>query len=93
MFKPAQHAGLTISIKTAVICPKECDDLVATFREINQRESITILLIEHVMRAVMALAEKIIVLHHGEVIAHGTPGQVVKEPAVLECYLGEETEI
>jgi len=45
------------------------------------------------MRAVMALAEKIIVLHHGEVIAQGTPGQVVKEPAVLECYLGEETEI
>ena len=73
--------------------PKECDDLVATFREINQRENITILLIEHVMRAVMALAEKIIVLHHGEVIAQGTPGQVVKEPAVLECYLGEETEI
>jgi branched-chain amino acid transport system ATP-binding protein len=73
--------------------PKECDDLVATFSEINQREDITILLIEHVMRAVMALAEKVVVLHHGEVIAQGTPGQVVNEPAVLECYLGEETEI
>ncbi len=64
-----------------------------TFREINRREGITILLIEHVMRAVMALAEKVVVLHHGEVIAQGTPGQIVNEPAVLECYLGEETEI
>ena len=72
---------------------KECDDLVATFHEINQREGITILLIEHVMRAVMALTEKVVVLHHGEVIVQGTPGQVVKEPAVLECYLGEDTEI
>jgi branched-chain amino acid transport system ATP-binding protein len=53
----------------------------------------TILLIEHVMRAVMALAQKVIVLHHGEVIAGGAPDQVVREPAVLECYLGEETDL
>jgi len=71
----------------------ECDRLVALFREINQREDITILLIEHVMRAVMALAHKVIVLHHGEVIANGSPEQVVRDPAVLECYLGEDQEI
>ena len=51
------------------------------------------LLIAHVMRAVMALAKHIGVLHHGEVIARGTPEQVVRDPAVLECYLGEETEV
>jgi len=73
--------------------PTECDQLVAVFREINRGEGLTILLIEHVMRAVMALAGQIVVLHHGEVIARGTPEQVVRNPAVLECYLGEETEI
>jgi len=52
-----------------------------------------VLLIEHVMRAVMALAQEIVVLHHGEVIARGAPGAVVRDPAVLECYLGEETEV
>jgi branched-chain amino acid transport system ATP-binding protein len=73
--------------------PTECDQMVAVFREINRSEGLTILLIEHVMRAVMALAKHIGVLHHGEVIARGTPEQVVRDPAVLECYLGEETEV
>src|SRR5205085_1501667 len=42
------------------------------------------------MRAVMALSSRIVVLHHGEVIASGTPAEVTRDPAVLECYLGEE---
>jgi branched-chain amino acid transport system ATP-binding protein len=73
--------------------PTECDQMVQVFRELNRAEGLTILLIEHVMRAVMALAKHIGVLHHGEVIARGTPEQVVRDPAVLECYLGEETEV
>jgi len=73
--------------------PTECDQLVAVFRELNRAEGLTVLLIEHVMRAVMALAQSIVVLHHGEVIARGAPAEVVRDPAVLECYLGEETEI
>ena len=73
--------------------PTECDQMVEVFRDINRSEGLTILLIEHVMRAVMALARHIGVLHHGEVIARGTPEQVVRDPAVLECYLGEETEV
>ena len=73
--------------------PTECDQMVEVFRDINRAEGLTILLIEHVMRAVMALARHIRVLHHGEVIARGTPEQVVRDPAVLECYLGEETQV
>jgi branched-chain amino acid transport system ATP-binding protein len=73
--------------------PTECDQMVQLFRDINRADGLTILLIEHVMRAVMALARHIGVLHHGEVIARGTPEQVVRDPAVLECYLGEEADI
>jgi branched-chain amino acid transport system ATP-binding protein len=72
--------------------PTECDEMVAVLREINRRDGITILLIEHVMRAVMALAEKLIVLHHGEIIGHGTPGDVARQPAVVASYLGESSE-
>jgi branched-chain amino acid transport system ATP-binding protein len=73
--------------------PTECDEIVAVFRDLNRTDGLTILLIEHVMRAVMALAQHIVVLHHGEVIARGAPADVVRDPAVLECYLGEETEV
>ena len=73
--------------------PTECDQMVAVFRELNEKDGLTILLIEHVMRAVMALAQNVVVLHHGEIIASGAPADVVRNPAVLECYLGEETEV
>jgi len=73
--------------------PTECDQMIQVFRELNRADGLTILLIEHVMRAVMALAKHIGVLHHGEVIARGTPAEVVRDPAVLECYLGEETRV
>jgi len=43
-----------------------------------------------VMRAVMALSDQIVVLHHGEVIARGAPAAVVRDPSVVACYLGEE---
>src|SRR6185503_5988059 len=73
--------------------PTECDLIVQVFRELNRSDGLTILLIEHVMRAVMALAQNVVVLHHGEIIARGAPAAVVRDPAVLECYLGEETEV
>ncbi len=69
--------------------PTETDRMVAILRELN-RTGLTILLIEHVMRAVMALASRILVLHHGAAIAEGPPGQVVRDPAVLSSYLGAE---
>ena len=70
--------------------PTEIDRMLTLLRHLNATRGITILLIEHVMRAVMALSQRIIVLHHGEVIAKGTPDEVTKHRAVLESYLGEE---
>jgi branched-chain amino acid transport system ATP-binding protein len=70
--------------------PTETDRMVAILRELNA-QGLTILLIEHVMRAVMALANRVLVLHHGAPIALGTPAEVVREPAVIESYLGAET--
>ena len=70
--------------------PTETDRMVAVFRELNRETGLTILLIEHVMRAVMALSREIHVLHHGELIASGAPDEVVRHPAVLDCYLGED---
>ena len=73
--------------------PTEVDEMVGVFRRINGETGLTILLIEHVMRAVMALAGRIVVLHHGEKICEGTPAEVVNDPQVLECYLGAEAEL
>jgi branched-chain amino acid transport system ATP-binding protein len=70
--------------------PTETNTMVALFRELNASTGLTILLIEHVMRAVMALSRTVVVLHHGQVIASGTPDEVTHDPAVLESYLGEE---
>jgi branched-chain amino acid transport system ATP-binding protein len=70
--------------------PTETDRIVAILRELNRETGLTILLIEHVMRAVMALAEQILVLNHGKPIAQGLPQQVVRDRAVIDSYLGVE---
>ena len=70
--------------------PTETDRLVAILRELNHETGLTILLIEHVMRAVMALASRILVLHHGAAIAQGMPADIVRNPAVIDSYLGAE---
>lgn len=70
--------------------PTETDRIVSILKELNRETGLTILLIEHVMRAVMALASRILVLHHGASIAEGAPGEVVRERAVIDSYLGAE---
>jgi branched-chain amino acid transport system ATP-binding protein len=68
--------------------PTETDRMVATLRELNRDSGLTILLIEHVMRAVMALASHVLVLDHGTAIAQGVPEAIVRDPAVVQSYLG-----
>ena len=73
-------AGLTPSEHNGMI------DAIGRIRE----GGITILTIEHVMPVIMNLSDRIYVLHHGQMISHGSPEQIVKDPAVVEAYLGEE---
>jgi branched-chain amino acid transport system ATP-binding protein len=70
--------------------PTEVDRLVGVLKELNRDSGLTILMIEHVMRAVMALAGRVLVLDHGVAIAEGTPDAVVRDPAVVQSYLGAE---
>ncbi|MCZ8101480.1 MAG: ABC transporter ATP-binding protein [Burkholderiales bacterium] len=71
--------------------PTETDRMVAVLRMLNRDRGVTLVLIEHVMRAVMALAGRIHVLHHGATIAEGAPEAVTRDPAVITSYLGTET--
>jgi branched-chain amino acid transport system ATP-binding protein len=70
--------------------PTETDRMVAILRALNRDGGLTILLIEHVMRAVMALASQVLVLDHGIAIAAGRPEAIVRDPAVVQSYLGAE---
>jgi branched-chain amino acid transport system ATP-binding protein len=68
--------------------PPEVDEMVHTLIALRKRLDLTILLTEHVMRAVMALSQRVVVMHHGEKICEGTPEEIVNDPQVLESYLG-----
>jgi branched-chain amino acid transport system ATP-binding protein len=68
--------------------PVEVDAMVRTFRVLSHDTGLTILLTEHVMRAVMALSHHIVVLHHGQKICEGTPEAVARDQRVLDSYLG-----
>src|SRR5919202_2671629 len=66
----------------------EVDEILDLLLKLNER-GITIIMIEHIMRAVMRFSQRIIVLDAGRKIADGLPGEIIRNPAVEKAYLGE----
>ena len=69
--------------------PKETDEIIELVRQVSQR-GISLLIVEHVMKVIMTLAERIVVIHHGKKLAEGTPKEITSNPEVIDAYLGEE---
>ena len=84
-----QPGVLLIDEVMAGLNPAEVSDAMELVINI-QSKGVTVLMIEHVMKAIMAICDRIIVLHHGELIAEGIPDQVANDPLVIDVYLGEE---
>ena len=72
----------------AGLTPSEVNEAVTMIRDLQDKYRLTVIMVEHVLRAVMQLCERIVVLHHGEKIAEGTPEQVSSDAAVIAAYLG-----
>ena len=73
----------------AGLTPTESQQIVALIHRIREN-GVTLLVIEHVMKAIMSLSDRVAVLHHGELIAVDPPEVVSRDPRVIEAYLGEE---
>lgn len=81
---------LMLDEPVAGLNPEEAADFGRLIRELHRAENVAVLLVEHHMRLVMGLCDRIVVLDHGEKIAEGAPAEIVANPAVVQAYLGTE---
>ena len=72
--------------------PREVEDAIPFVRSLNAERGITVLMIEHNLRAIIGLSHRILVLNFGRLIFDGTPADAVKDPGVVQAYLGEEND-
>ena len=72
--------------------PKETEDLMNTIKLIRDKFGIAVLLIEHDMKLVLGICERLVVLNYGQILASGKPTEVINNPQVVEAYLGKEEE-
>jgi branched-chain amino acid transport system ATP-binding protein len=70
------------------LTPRESDEAIELIRLIN-KQGVTVLIVEHVMRVIMGLCDRVTVLHHGEKIFEGTPKEIVNDERVVKVYLGK----
>jgi branched-chain amino acid transport system ATP-binding protein len=85
----ADPALLLLDEALSGLTPREIDAACETIGRMRTELGKTIIIVEHVMRAIMALSDRIAVLHHGELIADGTPQTIRGDRRVIEAYLGE----
>ncbi len=85
----AEPELLLLDEALAGLNPREIEESLGLIKRVNEEMGVTIIMVEHVMHAVMNIAERIVVLHYGRKISEGSPEEVANDPEVITAYLGD----
>ncbi len=85
----AEPELLLLDEALAGLTPKEVEEMLKVIARVRDEKGVTIIMVEHVMHAVMNIADRIVVLNYGRKIAEGTPEEVANDPEVVKAYLGD----